>query len=79
MIPLIVVCLTMSGRVTLRTAQDHVEDPNVLVSFLTDVRLICKSPVYRWTILGYAMQTFVVGGYSNFGRHRATAALAVGC
>ncbi|CEP02978.1 Major facilitator superfamily (MFS) profile domain-containing protein [Plasmodiophora brassicae] len=67
MIPLIVVCLTMSGRVTLRTAQDHVEDPNVLVSFLTDVRLICKSPVYRWTILGYAMQTFVVGGYSNFG------------
>ncbi|KMS94475.1 hypothetical protein BVRB_021040, partial [Beta vulgaris subsp. vulgaris] len=41
----------------------HRHDFNIVA----DVTAILSNPVFFWTVFGYAMQTFVVGGYSSFG------------
>lgn len=37
-------------------------------SVISDYLTVLSNPVFRWTVFGYAMQTFVVGGYASFGK-----------
>eukprot|EP00474_Spongospora_subterranea_P001363 CRZ01821.1 hypothetical protein [Spongospora subterranea] len=62
MLPLTLICVALPERFSQLENSAGYQS-----SFFGDVRTVMSSPIFRWTVLGYALQTFVVGGISSFG------------
>lgn len=64
MTPFIVISVLCKGP---RSLNGNEENPKLYQKSIDDVKILLSDPVYMSIVLGYAAQTFVVGGFAFFG------------